>query len=46
MAALAAVILAFLLNPYEVIALRYAECHIITRQMGPDTVAVKWICPN
>jgi hypothetical protein len=34
-----------LLNPYEVVALKYAECQVITYPVGPDTVAVKWVCP-
>ena len=43
-------ILAFLvraiLNPYEVIALHYAECKILTYPIGDGVVAVKWVCPN
>lgn len=31
-------------DPVEYLALRYAGCHVITIPVGPDTVAVKWVC--
>jgi len=39
-------LLAMLLNPAEIVALHYAECYVITTPIGPDTVAVKWVCPR
>lgn len=41
-----AFLLRLILNPTEVVAMHYAKCQIITRPVGPDTVAVKWVCPD
>ena len=37
-------IIVWFLNAHELVMLRYAKCDLITRPVGPDTVAVKWVC--
>jgi hypothetical protein len=44
MAAILALIMALRLGAGDTIALYFAGCKVITRPMGPDTVAVKWVC--
>lgn len=34
------------LGPVQHLVLRLAGCNLITQPVGPDTVAVKWSCPN
>ncbi len=34
------------LSPVETTAMLYAKCRVITIPLDPETVAVKWICPN
>jgi len=46
MAFIIALALSLLMSPVETVALHYAGCRIITHPIGPDTVAVRWVCPT
>ena len=46
MAFIAALALSLLSSPVETVALHYAGCRLITHPIGPETVAVRWVCPT
>lgn len=36
----------FFYTPVQTTIMLYAKCDVITIPLDPDTVAVKWVCPN
>ena len=41
-----ALILALCLPPVESVAMKFAGCKALLLPIGPDTVAIKWVCPT